>query len=170
MKQQPLRLVATENRFAGLTPADLSEPESTTLIALALQVLAARHQPGQPLTSPDETRAYLRLLFAERPNEVFVCLFLDVKHRLLAVEELFQGTIDGASVHPREVVRRCLEVGAGALIVGHSHPSGVPEPSQADLRITQRLRDALALVDVRVLDHVIVATEGTVSFAERGLL
>jgi DNA repair protein RadC len=170
MKQKPLRLVATENRFAGLAPADLSEPENTTLIALAVEVLAARHQPGQPLTSPDETRAYLRLLFAERPNEVFVCLFLDVKHRLLAVEELFHGTIDGASVHPREVVRRALECRAGAIIVAHCHPSGVAEPSQADLRITERLKRALALIDVRVLDHVIVATEGTVSFAEKGLL
>jgi len=170
MKQQPLRLVATENRFAGLTPADLSEPEGTTLIALALQVLAARHQPGQPLTSPDETRAYLRLLFAERPNEVFVCLFLDVKHRLLAVEELFHGTIDGASVHPREVARKCLELGAGAVIVAHNHPSGVAEPSQSDLRITQRIRKALDVFDIRVLDHLVVATEGSVSFAEKGLL
>jgi DNA repair protein RadC len=170
MNQQPLRLVATENRLAGLTPADLTEPESTTLIALALQVLAARHQPGQPLTSPDDTRAYLRLLFAERPNEVFVCLFLDVKHRLLAVEELFHGTIDGASVHPREVVRRSLEVGAGALILAHSHPSGVPEPSQADLRITEQLRKALDVFSIRVLDHLVVAKEGCVSFAERGLL
>jgi DNA repair protein RadC len=170
MKQQPLRLVAPENRFACLAPADLTEQESTTLSALAVQVLAARHQPGRALTSHDETRAYLQLLFAERPNEVFVCLFLDVKHRVLAVEELFQGTIDGASVHPREVVRRALECRAGALIVAHSHPSGVTEPRQADLRITDRLKRALALVDVRVLDHVIVATEGTVSFAESGLL
>jgi DNA repair protein RadC len=128
MKQKPLRLVATENRFAGLTPADLSEPEATTLIALAIQVLAARHQPGRALTSPDDTRAYLQLLFAERPNEVFVCLFLDVKHRVLAVEELFQGTIDGASVHPREVARRCLELGAGALIMVHNTRAGWPSP------------------------------------------
>jgi DNA repair protein RadC len=152
MKQQPLRLVAPENRLACLAPADLTEPESTILIALAVQVLAARHRPGCALTSPDDTRAYLQLLFAERPNEV-------------------QGTIDGASVHPREVVRRALECRAGAVIVAHCHPSGVAEPSQADLRITERLKSALALVDVRVLDHVIVvATEGTVSFAERGLL
>ena len=101
---------------------------------------------------------------------MFVCLFLDNKHRVIALEELFQGTIDGASVHPREVVRRGLECGAGAVILTHNHPSGVAEPSQADLRITQRLADALKLVDIRVLDHVIVATEGSVSFAERAVI
>jgi DNA repair protein RadC len=170
MKQQPLRLIATENRLADLTPADLTEPETTTLIALAPQVLAARHRRGVALTSPDDTHAYLRLLFAERPNEVFVCLFLDTKHRIIAVEELFQGTIDGASVHPREVVRRCLELGAGALVLAHNHPSGVPEPSQADLRITQQLTQALTLFGIRVLDHLVVATEGSISFAERGLI
>jgi DNA repair protein RadC len=89
---------------------------------------------------------------------------------VIALEELFQGTIDGASVHPREVVRRGLECGAGAVILAHNHPSGVAEPSQADLRITQRLADALKLVDIRVLDHVIVATESSISFAQRGLL
>jgi DNA repair protein RadC len=170
MKQSRLRLVERGNRFDGLAPEDLSEPEAESLVDLALQVLESRNRRGQALGSPTETQAYLRLRLAERPNEVFACLYLDTRHRVLALEELFQGTIDGASVHPREVVRRALECRAGAVILAHNHPSGVAEPSQADLRITERLKNALTLVDVRVLDHVIVATEGTVSLAERQLL
>jgi DNA repair protein RadC len=170
MKQRRLRLVESENRFAGLKPDDLTEAEAESLTDLALRVLAARHRKGQAIENPAHTQAYLRLRLAERPNEVFACLSLDTRHRVLALEELFQGTIDGASVHPREVVRRALECQAGAVILAHNHPSGVAEPSQADLRITDRLKSALSLVDVRVLDHVIVATEGTVSLAERGLL
>ena len=170
MKQPRLRLVERENRFAGIKPADLSETEAESVMDLALRVLATKHKKGRTLENPDQTKAYLRLRLAERPNEVFVCLFLDNKHRVIALEELFQGTIDGARVHPREVVRRAIQVNAAALIVARNHPSGVAEPSQADLRITQRLADALKLVDIRVLDHVVVATEGTVSFAERNLL
>jgi DNA repair protein RadC len=101
---------------------------------------------------------------------VFAVLFLDTHHRAISYEELFHGTIDGASVHPREVVNAALRHNAAAVILSHNHPSGVAEPSEADRRITQRLKDALALVDVRVLDHFVVATEGSVSFAERGLL
>jgi len=170
MKQRPLRLVESENRFAGLVPEDLNEAETASLIDLALTLLAARHTKGQVLQNPEQTQAYLRLHLAERPNEVFVCLYLDTRHRVIALEELFQGTIDGASVHPREVVRRGLECRAGAVILAHNHPSGVAEPSQADLRLTQRLIDALRLVDIRVLDHVIVAAEDSVSLAARGLL
>ena len=170
MKQRSLRLVETGNRFAGIAPEDLTAPEIASLTHLALAALAARHSKGVALQSPEQTQAYLRLQLAERPNEVFVCLFLDNKHRVIAMEELFQGTIDGASVHPREVVRRSLELGAGAVILAHNHPSGVAEPSQADRRITGKLKSALGLVDVRVLDHVIVAAEGSVSFAEKGLI
>jgi DNA repair protein RadC len=170
MKQQRLRLIENENRFAGIEPGDLTEPEVEALMDLALKLLAARHKKGQALENPEQTQAYLRLHLAKRPNEVFVCLYLDTKHRVIALEELFQGTIDSASVHPREVVRRALQVKAAALIVAHSHPSGVAEPSQADLQITRRLVDALKLVDIRVLDHVVVATEGSVSLAERNLL
>jgi DNA repair protein RadC len=170
MKQQRLRLIENENRFAGIEPGDLTEPEAEALMDLALKLLAARHKKGQALENPEQTQAYLRLHLAKRPNEVFVCLYLDTKHRVIALEELFQGTIDSASVHPREVVRRALQVKAAALIVAHSHPSGVAEPSQADLQITRRLVDALKLVDIRVLDHVVVATEGSVSLAERNLL
>jgi len=170
MKQRSLRLVETDNRFAGLEPEELNESEAESLMDLVLRVLAARHKKGQALENPEQTQAYLRLHLAERPSEVFACLYLDTRHRVIALEELFQGTIDGASVHPREVVRRGLECGAGAVILAHNHPSGVAEPSQADLRITQRLADALKLVDIRVLDHVIVATEGSVSFAERAVI
>ncbi len=169
MKQPRLRLVERENRFAGIKPDDLTASEAESLTDLALRVLAAKHEKGRTLENPEQTQAYLRLHLAERPNEVFVCLFLDSKHRLIAMEELFQGTIDGASVHPREVVRRAIQVNAAALIVAHNHPSGVAEPSQADVRITHRLRDALSLLDIRVLDHVVVATEGSVSLAARSL-
>jgi DNA repair protein RadC len=109
------------------------------------------------------------LQLRDRPYEVFACLFLDTRHRVIAFEELFRGTIDGASVHPRELVRRALEHNAAAVILAHNHPSGVAEPSAADRQITTRLKDALALVDVRVLDHCVVGDE-IVSFAERGLL
>jgi len=119
MKQQRLRLVENENRFAGVEPGDLTEPEAQSLMDLALRVLAARHKKGRVLENPEQTQVYLRLHLAERPNEVFVCLYLDTRHRVIALEELFQGTIDGASVHPREVVRRALECGAGAVIFAH---------------------------------------------------
>jgi DNA repair protein RadC len=101
---------------------------------------------------------------------VFTCLFLDNRHRVIECEELFRGTIDGASVHPREVVKRALQLNAAALILAHNHPSGVAEPSQADQQLTRRLREALGLVDIRVLDHLVVGDGEAVSFAERGLL
>ena len=101
---------------------------------------------------------------------MFGAIFLDNRHRVIGLEELFRGTIDGTSVHPRVVVQRALELNAAATIVFHNHPSGEPEPSQADRSLTRRLQEALALVDVRVLDHVVVGSQGTVSFAERGLL
>ena len=126
-------------------------------------------QRGEALGGPDDTRRYLSARLRDYPFEVFACLFLDNQHRVLAFEELFRGTIDGASVHPREVVRRALEHHAAAIIFAHNHPSGVAEPSQADRRITERLKDALSLVDIRVLDHFVVGDE-VVSFAERGLL
>ena len=116
------------------------------------------------------TKAFIKSKLYHYPHEVFACLFLDNRHQVLRYEELFNGTIDGASVHPREVVRRALELGAAAVIFAHNHPSGVTEPSQADLRITQRLKDALALVDVRVLDPLLVGDGQGISFAERGLL
>ncbi len=159
-----------ENRFARLGRDDLNEGEIDSLLDLALKVLTRRHRRGEPLTSPETSRAYLRLKIAEHKYEVFGCVFVDNRHRIIAFEELFRGTIDGASVHPRVVVQRALELNAAAVVLAHNHPSGVAEPSQADLRITQRLQAALELVDIRVLDHFIVTAEDSLSFAEKGLL
>jgi DNA repair protein RadC len=127
-----------------------------------------RSQPV--LGSPNAVREYLAVHYAGKEREVFGCLFLDSRHRLIAVEEMFLGTIDGASVHPREVVKRALKLNASAVILAHNHPSGVAEPSQADELITVRLRDALALVEIRMLDHLIVGGATVTSLAERGLV
>jgi DNA repair protein RadC len=137
--------------------------------------LARRHyrealRAGPALNAPATTRQFLTAQLRDRPYEVFCCLHLDNRHRLIHFEEVFRGTIDGASVHPREVVRQALRYNAAALIFAHNHPSGVAEASQADELITRRLRDALALVDIRVLDHLIVGDNHCLSFAERGLL
>ena len=158
-----------ENRIDQLQ-GGLTDAEKRSLITLALDVLAELHKPGEALTTPDATRAYLRLRLGERKAEVFGGLFLDNGHRVIGMAELFQGTIDGASVHPRVVVQQALEVNAAAIIFFHNHPSGVAEPSRADQMITARLTDAMALVDVRVLDHLVVSRESAVSMAERGLL
>ncbi|WP_019594796.1 DNA repair protein RadC [Thioalkalivibrio sp. ALM2T] len=131
--------------------------------------LAADLDRGDALTSPATTRQFLASRLRDYPFEVFGVLFLDNRHRVIAFEELFRGTIDGASVHPREVVRRALHHNAAAVILAHNHPSGVAEPSRSDVAITRRLADALGLVDIRVLDHVIIADEA-VSLAERGEL
>jgi len=139
-------------------------------LEIGRRYLEARLERGETLSSPELTRSYLAARLRGRRHEVFACLFLDNRHRLLAFEELFRGTIDGATVHPREVVVHALEVNAAAVILAHNHPSGVAEPSQADRALTRRLRDALALVDVRVLDHFIVGDGEATSFAERGLL
>lgn len=158
------------NRFAHLTPLDLTASEQREITRLALSLLERRHQRGEALTSPDLTRTYLRLRLGERKNECFGMVFLDNRHRILHDEELFQGTIDGSSVHPRVVVQRCLELNAAAVILYHNHPSGVAEPSGSDQQITNRLLEALKLVDIRILDHLIVSAEETVSLAERGLI
>ncbi len=122
------------------------------------------------LNSPDKVRQYLQLQLARREHEVFAVLYLDAQNRLLKCEELFRGTLTQTSVHPREVVKQALRHNAAAVILAHNHPSGVAEPSRADELLTQALKDALALVEVRVLDHLIVAGNATVSFAERGLI
>ncbi len=154
-----------DERRSALSPTD------RTLVAKAIRCLEAVYlTKGDCLTSPQATRDYLKLRLYSLAYEVFVCLFLDNRHRVIRYEELFKGTIDGASVHPREVVRRVIGTRAAAVIFAHNHPSGIAEPSQADLRITQRLKDALALIDVRVLDHLIVGEGDTTSLAERGLL
>lgn len=132
--------------------------------------LEATLKRGDALTDPQATRNYLIARLRAYSFEVFACLFLDNRHRVLTFEELFRGTIDGASVYPREVVKRALAHNAAAVILAHNHPSGVAEPSRADEMITQRLKEALALVDIRVLDHIIIGDGETLSFAERGLL
>jgi DNA repair protein RadC len=137
--------------------------------------LARRHyaelmQMGPALGNPRATREFLRSSLRDRDHEVFCCLFLDNRHRVICFDEVFRGTIDGASVHPRDIVKLALTRNAAAVILAHNHPSGIAEPSQADEMITGRLRDALALVDIRVLDHIVVGDGACVSFAERGLL
>lgn len=160
---------------ARLLPHDqrgsrLSEDDQA-LIEQAIRCLERQYLvKSDALTSPDATRAYLRLRLCSLPYEVFAILFLDNRHRVIVYEELFRGSIDSANVHPREVVRRVIETNAAAVIFAHNHPSGVAEPSQSDLRLTQRLKEALALIDVRVLDHFIVGEGDGTSFAERGLL
>jgi len=125
---------------------------------------------GDPLDSPGATERYLKTVLRDHTNEVFACLFLDTRHRVIAFEELFHGTIDGATVYPRVVAEKALRHGAAALIVAHNHPSGISEPSLADQTITRRLRDALALLDIRLLDHFVVGDGAPVSMAARGML
>ena len=158
------------DRFADLKPSTLNDAEKCSLLALAMKLLSVRHHRGRTLRSPDDTQAYLRLKLADKQAEIFGCLYLDNRHRVLKLCELFHGTIDGTSVYPRVVVQQALEVNAAAVILFHNHPSGVAEPSQADERITRRLKHALELIDVRVLDHFIVAAGDSVSMASRGLV
>ncbi|MAZ69789.1 DNA repair protein RadC [Porticoccus sp.] len=140
------------------------------ILTAARQVIDQKIQRGASFTSPAIVKEFLCAKLAGFDHEVFACLFLDSQHRLIEYAELFRGTIDGAAVYPREVVKMALQVNAAAVIFSHNHPSGNPEPSQADRTITQRLKEALALVDVRTLDHIVVGGEQTSSFAERGLL
>lgn len=139
-------------------------------LELARRYLEAGLAREAALRNPADTRRYLLARMCGHRREVFACLFLDTRHRVIAYEELFFGTLAAASVHPREVVRRALEVHAAAVILAHNHPSGVAEPSRADEALTRRLREALDLVDIRVLDHLVIGDREAVSFAERGLL
>ncbi len=139
-------------------------------LELTDRYLRAGFERGEAITDPAITRRFLKCKLGRHQREVFACMFLDNQHRLIVYEEMFFGTIDGASVHPREVVKRALETNAAAVIFAHNHPSGIAEPSQADQRITDRLKSSLLLVDVRVLDHMIVGEAEVLSFAERGLL
>lgn len=155
-------------RVPGLGPAKRAE-----LLAV---VELARRSLGQSLSaqpvfdSPNRVKDHLRLHLAHRPHEVFAVMFLDAQHRLIRLEEMFRGTLTQTSVYPREVARRALELHAAAVVLAHNHPSGVAEPSRADEHLTAALRDTLALVDVRVLDHLVVGRHDVVSFAERGLI
>lgn len=141
------------------------------VIQQAIDILASRlRAPGAALASPKDVKAYLTLQTAELEHEVFGCLFVDVKNRLIECKTLFRGTLQQTSVYPREVVREALGCNASGAILFHNHPSGNPEPSEADRLLTSHLKQALALIDVRALDHVIVAGLQTYSFAERGEL
>lgn len=147
------------------------DPAEYRVIKRALSVLERiLREPGEILGSPLAVSAYLRLHMASLDYEVFHVLYLDAQNRLIAGEELFRGTLTQTSVYPREVLKGALLRGAAGLIVAHNHPSGMPEPSPADEALTRTLKEALALVDVHLLDHIIVAGNRTVSFAERGLI
>ncbi len=136
----------------------------------ASRSLAARLAPGRVVSTPGEASEYIMSRLRDRPHEVFCCLFLDNRHRVLAFEELFRGTVDSTTVYPREVVRQAIDRNAAAVIAAHNHPSGVAEPSQADRLITRRLRDALDLVDVRLLDHLVVGDGVSASLSRLGML
>jgi DNA repair protein RadC len=143
------------------------------IIQQALKILGRRiktKRHGNYLTSPDSSKDYIKLKLAECQHEIFGVMFLTNRHQIIDFEEMFRGTIDGASVYPREVVKRVLELNAAAVILVHNHPSGNPEPSRADEQITHRLKESLSTIDVRVLDHLIVADDKIISFAERGMI
>ncbi|BDX18361.1 DNA repair protein RadC [Halopseudomonas aestusnigri] len=160
--------LSTFSAHAGLGPAKYAHLQA--VLEMGRRHLFEDLKRGDALTSPGTVRQFLRSRLAALPHEVFACLFLDSQHRVIAFEELFRGTIDSASVYPREVLKRALALNAAALILTHNHPSGVAEPSQADLQLTRRLRDSLALLDIRVLDHLVIGDGEPVSMAERGLL
>jgi DNA repair protein RadC len=166
-------------RLLSAAPQDLAACKGigNARIALlqALPVLARRYfeqslPTGHAIRSPTDTQAFLMAQLRDLPHELFCCLFLDNRHCVLGFEKLFRGTIDGTSVYPREVVKQALAVNAAAVILAHNHPSGVSEPSQADERITRRLKAALELVDIRLLDHLVIGDSRCTSLASRGLL
>ncbi len=164
-------IAADRQRFCaepGLGLARFAELQAA--IELSRRQLTESLKIGPPLGSPRATRDFLTAKLRDLEHEVFCCLYLDKRHRLIEFQELFRGTIDGASVHPREIVKLALQRNSAAVIIAHNHPSGVAEPSQADELITQRIKEALGLVDIRLLDHIIVGDGISVSLAERGLL
>jgi DNA repair protein RadC len=170
------------NRFGGIVKmleADLSGikglgPAKTAQFAAALELLRRsleqESKKRDALTSPGAVRDYLRFALGQREHEVFVCVWLDAQHKVMSFEELFTGTLTQTSVYPREIVKKALGRNAAAVIFAHNHPSGVAQPSQSDELLTRSLKEALALVEVKVLDHFIVAGNQAISFAERGLL
>ncbi len=164
-------LGADHHRFcqsAGLGTAKFVQLQA--VLEMSRRYLRETLERSEPLSSPDDTRRFLLAQLRDYDFEIFACLFLDSRHRVICFEKLFNGTIDGASVHPREVVKKCLQHNAAAVIFAHNHPSGVAEPSGADKRLTQQLRAALALIETRVLDHLIIGDGAVFSFAEQGLL
>ncbi|WP_027848061.1 RadC family protein [Marinospirillum minutulum] len=164
-------LLASKKEFCahlGLGPAKFALMQA--MLEMSHRYLEAELKRGEGLTSPEAAGRYLKLQLRDLPHEVFALLLLDNQHRVLHFEVLFRGTLDGASVYPREVVKLVLAHNAAAVIMAHNHPSGIAEPSNADELITKRLKEALACIDVRVLDHLIIGDGEPVSFAARGLL
>lgn len=155
-------------KVKGLGPAKLAELQA--VLELARRALTAELAQRPVFDSPTAVREYLKLQLGDLAHEVFAVLFLDAQHRLIAYEPLFRGTLTQTSVYPREVLKRALALNAAAVLLAHNHPSGVAEPSRADEFLTQSLKTALAMIDVRVLDHLVVGRGQIVSFAERGLL
>lgn len=155
-------------RIKGLGPA--KRAELSAVLEMARRALAQQLERGPVFDAPAKVKDYVALHLGHRPQEVFAVLFLDSQHRLIELRELFSGTLTQTSVYPREVLRHAMALNAGAVILAHNHPSGLAEPSRADEFLTQSLKSALALVDVRVLDHLVVGAGQVVSFAERGLL
>jgi DNA repair protein RadC len=158
-------LLICDERTGALRSATHEE-----ILDAARAILTRKVRRGASLESPRAVRDYLAVSLSERAHEVFGIIYLDNRHRVIEWQELFRGTLDGATVHPREVVKEALARNAAACILVHNHPSGVAEPSQADELITRRLKEALALVEIRVLDHLLVAGGAVESFAERGLI
>jgi DNA repair protein RadC len=155
-------------QIKGLGPAKTAQ--FAAAIELARRALQEKLKENAALTSPGEVRDYLRLALSRREEEAFVCIWLDAQHKVIEIKEAFTGTLTQTSVYPREIVKAALARNAAAVIFAHNHPSGVAQPSQADELLTRNLKEALALVDVKVLDHFIVAGNQAISFAERGLL
>ncbi len=164
-------IAADRRRFCAVPGLGLARfAELQAAVEISRRQLTESLRAGPSLASPRATCDFLSAKLRDLEHEVFCCLYLDKRHRLIEYEELFRGTIDGASVHPREIVKLALQRNSAAVIVAHNHPSGIAEPSQADELITQRVKEALGLVDIRLLDHIIVGDGMIVSLAERGLV
>ena len=161
-------LTATDDRFRSLKPASLSPAEKSSVVALALSVLSQRCRRGRAFKNPGDAEDFLRLKLTGRRNEVFGAIFLDSRNCIIEIAELFKGTINGSAVYPRVVLQQALDHNAAAVVFFHQHPSGVAEPSQSDRTITKRLRETLALIDVRVLDHLVVTDGEVFSMARHG--
>ncbi len=171
VKSEDVQPYMTTLAWLGTLAEPTDRAAEDSIIQQALSIVQRRlNITSYNLTNPPATRAFLELELLGEKDEHFCCLFLDNRNRLIKFERVFHGTIDGASVYPRVVVRKALEWNAAGVVLAHNHPSGVAEASEADRRITRRLKEALALVDIKVLDSMIVGSEGSFSFAEKGLL
>jgi len=167
---RPLLSADSDNLSAALGVGAARLSVLRALPEFATRFFEASLPVGQAIRSPADTEQFLQARLRDLPHELFCCVYLDNRHRVLRFAEIFRGTIDGTSVYPREVVKEALAVNAAAVILAHNHPSGVAEPSQADERITRRLKSALELVDIRLLDHLIIGDGSSTSLATRGLL